>query len=145
MADIATVGDTTITTETLKGSMDGKSLQFMTDDAINTVGNMVWAYINGKTKVSEYAEGLVTSAFYAMANWQLYMIYVESISEYIEGQSPRLIDDRIDRLKAVAELYLNAINITLMPKQLLYKPPPSAILTDTKEEEENVRYSGTSI
>ena len=129
MTDIATIGTTTITTESVRDSTDGKAFEFIKNETIDRITKSVIAYIKHKTDVEAFPEDLVLGAIYQFASWQLYLVYVESISEYIEGQNPRIIDDRIDKFKELAKIYLSAIGISLDIDRSLTMSPTGIALT----------------
>ena len=135
MTDILVLSNTEkITTETIKNSLDGKSLQFMTDEAIDSVSKDVVAYVKSRTNIENYDNNQVIAAVNAMIKWQVYMVYIESISEYIADQSERIPDERSGKFRQIAEIYLSIIDVTLEATSKMNRKSVAVGISDTYDD-----------
>ena len=105
------ISGTQLTTEKVRSLLDSPSNEFLGDQSIITVVKRSYNWVNSETDISDYEGESVIDAIYAFAIWQLYMIYVESVSEYFKLQTPKMIMTRLQEFQSVAVLYCKAIGI----------------------------------
>ena len=112
MVDIGImIGTTQLNTDKVRSLLDSPSNSFLTDNAIIDVVKRSYNWVNSETTIGDYEDASVIDAIYAFAIWQVYMIYVESVSEYFKLQTPRMIMTRLEEFQSVAILYCKSIGI----------------------------------
>ena len=129
MTDILVLGENTITLENIKESLDGK-VRNMSDFALQQISEESVDFIKSQTDITLYNEKLVIAAVYKFIRWQIYMLYIESISEYVVDQGIRIEDDRIRRFRETAELFLSRIDVSIRPTTILNSRIVLGSLTD---------------
>ena len=105
------VGSISLTVDKVQELLDSPSNSQISDATIILVVKRSHQWISSQTDIDDYDDQSVVDAIYAFAVWQLYMIYVESISEYLKHQTPRMIMSRLEEFQSIAILYLKAIGV----------------------------------
>ena len=105
------VNGVTLTVESVRKLLDSPSNGFLSEDGITLMLNRSYNWVVNKIDVTEFSGQSIADAIYAFTVWQSYMIYLESVSEYLKEQNPKMVVERADDFRKVAMLYLEAIGI----------------------------------
>lgn len=118
----------------MRAILDSPSNNFLGVNTIDIKMNMAFNYVNAAITISNFAEVNVRDAVMQFGAWQLYMVYIESISEYIKAQTPRIVENRLATLKESADLFLKLIGVSLDQDDdiALSKPRVAVTMTTTR-------------
>ena len=105
------INGVTLETATVRQLLDSPANSFLTDAAVEKVLVRSYNWVIGKIDTDDHSGQSIADAIYAFSVWQLYMVYTESISEYITEQSPSVVMKRVDDFRKAAVIYLEAIGI----------------------------------
>lgn len=129
------IGDLQITADDMRSILDSPSNNFLGEKTIDIKTNMAFNYVNAEINISDYPDVNVRDAVMQFGAWQLYMVYIESISDFIRAQTPTIVENRLTTLRESADLFLKVIGITLNMKndKRLSKPTVAAVMTSTRD------------
>ena len=134
MTTIITISDVEITHAKVRAILDSPSNDFVGDDTIGIKINMSYEYIQAETNLALYDTASIVNAVYNFAAWQIYMVYVESISEYIRAQTPTIVENRLETFRKIAMMYLKVIGIDLDGKDTaLMRSSAQGVLTEARD------------
>jgi len=105
------VGNVALNSDSVRQLMDSPSNNYLSDDTCIRIIKRCYRWVNSETDISGHSDDSVVDAIYALAVWQCYMVYVESVSEFFQNQTPRMIMTRLEEFQGVAILYLKSIGI----------------------------------